>query len=517
MENIPSAHRRPKFRLEEMSRVSLLKFTIAFGVSFLVCVVVVEFLLKGVEANGQLPMIIYDGSCYPNCGFGEPVVLPPTDDSNSDSSAGDTPAPPDTEPPTPTPTPTLTLEADNANRDIATLGEGRTAIPIDEMSSTYLIQNTIDKTTMSHPFVYRLTFARKDGTSTRGLLEEVEFKTILEPPPNSEKRWDKLSGKLECPTGSEGCYMNRKLQSNPDEQQFFFSITDIPDLHEDCSIVDSFSVFFEYRKTEFIKTEVGVRYVFVVFSVFLSAAFYYKIAFGTQRYPWKAWALEQKWTFILLALLVGFNNPLCLSESQPLYVFIDYALLYTFLIGYMLAILSMTDHMAQSARKSTNLFYGPKIALCGPLWVVLVGCAYSYKNDPDLLLENPLAVAFISIMLALYILWLFALIAIMIQKVSNSKTTSLHVSLRFKAVWSLNLLMLAAVAAALYRSSSWETGGNRDEFLLGYIGFNLYVAILAALFIPAESSMPYRPPPPQPTPQADVIINDEYEVEGDYE
>ena len=149
--------------------------------------------------------------------------------------------------------------------------------------------------------------------------------------------------------------------------------------------------------------------------------------------------------------------------------------------------------------------------------MVLVGCAYSFQQDPELLLENVVAVTFISVMIAIYVLWLFALIAIMIQKVTTSKTTNLHISLRFKAVWSLNILMLAAVAAALYRSSAWETGSNADEFLLGYIGFNLYVAILAALFIPAESSMPYRPPPPQPAAQADVIINDEYEVEGDFD
>ena len=79
--------------------------------------------------------------------------------------------------------------------------------------------------------------------------------------------------------------------------------------------------------------------------------------------------------------------------------------------------------------------------------------------------------------------------------------------------------MLAGFAAALYRINVWGQDGT--EFVLGYAGFNFYVYFLAMLFIPAVSSMPYRPPVQQPDPSAeaalgDVEINDEYEVDGDY-
>ena len=310
MENIPSAHRRPKFRLEEMTRVSLVKFTVAFTASFLVCVLVVKLLLNGIDSTGNQLMVIADGDCFPNC-FGEQPPLP------DDTKVPATPIPESPIPESPSSetetgaTKTVVPETDEpvAQRHIEALqSEGLTSLPISAMGKAYLIRKEIDTSQMSKPFVYRLLVRRTDGSKNRGIRETLEFKTIPSSTSSDQKQWDVSPGVLECPIGSETCSVSRKLFHNRDFDSFYFNITDIPQLHDSCSIVTDFSVRFEYRSKDFITTEVGVRYVFVVFSMFLSAAFYYKIAFSTQKYPWKAWALEQKWTFILLVLLVGFNS-----------------------------------------------------------------------------------------------------------------------------------------------------------------------------------------------------------------
>ena len=116
--------------------------------------------------------------------------------------------------------------------------------------------------------------------------------------------------------------------------------------------VDSFSVFIQTTNRSFVYQELVVRAIFIIAAGVVATVFYYKLAFARMNYPWRSWALEQKWTFILLALLIGFNNPLMFlflnsDESKDFGIFVDVSLRYTFLMGYFMALLCMTDHMAQ--------------------------------------------------------------------------------------------------------------------------------------------------------------------------
>ena len=150
-------------------------------------------------------------------------------------------------------------------------------------------------------------------------------------------------------------YVERSLDLQENNSPVFkFALLQAPPMF--FRSIESLSFHSVSFNASFAKQELIVRYIFLVITGVVAAMFYYSIGFSRLNYPWYAWAHEQKWTFILLVLLIGFNNPFIyfmrLAEtSQGLWQFVDISFQYTFLVGYFFALLSMTDHMAQVCHK----------------------------------------------------------------------------------------------------------------------------------------------------------------------
>ncbi|KAJ9468090.1 hypothetical protein DIPPA_30091 [Diplonema papillatum] len=478
MDRIPVANRRPKFRVEELSKQGLLHFgAIAGAVFFLVLLLCSTMFDSSLQKN-------YETYTVRECN-----ALPTVGEKDANT----------------------TFDfADNYDACVSISDIRIAKDAYDPPVSVYLTLKS-SMGDIGDFTINALKLAAVDGEHISELEDQLQKAT---------------ERSIHCPFKASDCTMSSAIftyfKSPESLKEVRFKYV-APKSTKETMVQffgDTATVTIEARDRGFEWYEIMVRYILLVISIIVTVAFYFKLSLGKMRYPYRAWALEQKWTFILLLLLIGFNNPVIFVkyydvDRYTFIMFVDVILQISFLTGYMLAIWCMTDHMSQTqeTRKSTKAFYGPKVATLGILWLTICVSIWSNLSQPENAMKGTVLLFVVSVCLGIYLIQLFALIIMTIHKLTHQTTTNITVSTRFKILWGINFVMIFTTAAALYRVNNW--GVTQTEFLLGYVGFNEYVFILAFLFSPADSSMPYREPVIPPSTTAHIIVNDEYEMEGD--
>eukprot|EP01065_Artemidia_motanka_P019421 TRINITY_DN2307_c0_g2_i1.p1 TRINITY_DN2307_c0_g2~~TRINITY_DN2307_c0_g2_i1.p1 ORF type:complete len:603 (+),score=220.66 TRINITY_DN2307_c0_g2_i1:158-1966(+) len=238
----------------------------------------------------------------------------------------------------------------------------------------------------------------------------------------------------------------------------------------------------------------------VFFTVNIVVVLWFYLAILKLGYPWRAWALEQKWTLLLLITLLGFNNPIADLEfaAGMWYTLINTVLINTYLVTFLFALLAFTDNVAQTRPKPTLHFYLPKAVLLGTLWLIVVVSmgvnTYNENGDPasssvfDIETRGvPTLKIGVGVVIGIYGVWLLWLVASILTR---DVSPAAHVSLRFKVVWSLTVGMLAAIVAGILRVNLVTVSASEFVTFIGI--FNIYTFCLAAFFSPATDAMPFR-------------------------
>lgn len=250
-----------------------------------------------------------------------------------------------------------------------------------------------------------------------------------------------------------------------------------------------------YSRKEFTFFEIGFRY-FMVFCSVTVTIFYWS---SVRMYlPWNEWALEQKWTLILLVGLVFCNNPLFYLNfffSTWIWPFLNVVFMCAYLLLYMLCILLFSDNLYKRRHRVSNAaFYYPKLFLLSIMGLLALWSFITTRlAQKDDIAANDLknvevhgVEAFkiaVGVLVGIYFLWLFFLIGRVIeqwQQDSMSFTTR-----RVKFLWLWAVLILAFVVAGLYEMVLQHNENlNAMEFVAFMAVFNLFPYLLAYFYFP---------------------------------
>jgi len=266
---------------------------------------------------------------------------------------------------------------------------------------------------------------------------------------------------------------------------------------------------YKYPSEAFTLFEVYFRYLLVFTSVIITMLFWVQ---NRMYREWHYWALEQKWTFILLVSVVLFDNPiffLNIYAEHWIFPFLNVTFVNTFLVVYMLCILVFTDNLiAYDRRLSTVEFYLPKLILLGALWLVgLVSFAVTrLRQDSDIAVNDVADFqvsgvagikAVVGALLAIYFLWLGYLILRVVGQWSEDQFG--HVPRRIKILWVVAILMLGEVAAGIFILVLERNEAlGAVQFFSFFAVFNLWAYFLSVMYWPVITSRRGPPPPPVP-------------------
>jgi hypothetical protein len=217
---------------------------------------------------------------------------------------------------------------------------------------------------------------------------------------------------------------------------------------------------YKFSSEAFTLFEVYFRYILVFVSVIITMMFWVQNRF---YHTWNQWALEQKWTFILLVSVVMFNNPiffLNIYAEHWIFPLLNTVFVNTFLTVYMLCILLFTDNLYKSHRRLSNTeFYLPKLVLLGSLWLVgIVSFVLTRAKQKDDIAQNDIEDVqvegfevlkiMVGIMVTIYFLWLFYLICRVLSQWTHDSFA--HISRRIKVLWFAALLMVPTIILGLF-------------------------------------------------------------------
>eukprot|EP00994_Dinema_validum_P006500 NODE_485_length_1641_cov_85.317211_g345_i0.p1 GENE.NODE_485_length_1641_cov_85.317211_g345_i0~~NODE_485_length_1641_cov_85.317211_g345_i0.p1 ORF type:complete len:458 (-),score=126.39 NODE_485_length_1641_cov_85.317211_g345_i0:191-1564(-) len=217
---------------------------------------------------------------------------------------------------------------------------------------------------------------------------------------------------------------------------------------------------YKYSNENFTLFEVYFRYMLLFVSVIGCMVFWVQ---NRYYHPFNDWALEQKWTFLLLVSLVMFNNPLFflnIYAEHWIFPFLNIAFTNNYLLMYMLCVLLFTDNLYKNHRKlGAAAFYGPKLALMGLLWFVgIVSFAVTRSNQRENIAENDLEniqvkgyevfKIVVGMCVGIYFIWLIFLIIRVVEQWSQD--SMVHIARRIKFLWFTAVMMLAVIVAGLF-------------------------------------------------------------------
>ncbi|KAE9530589.1 hypothetical protein AGLY_011051 [Aphis glycines] len=143
-------------------------------------------------------------------------------------------------------------------------------------------------------------------------------------------------------------------------------------------------VMFYYKSynPDYTHLEVWFRLIFLLQAFAVLCTF----ANSLRKFPVVDWSYEQKWTVILLPLLILFNDPifpLTFLTSNQLIRMLDDVFQITFICAILFFWLCIYHGLRQNERKPIS-FYLPKAILVGPFWICgVIMAKYRRMNEFD--------------------------------------------------------------------------------------------------------------------------------------
>mmetsp|Transcript_200 Transcript_200/g.507 ORF Transcript_200/g.507 Transcript_200/m.507 type:complete len:474 (+) Transcript_200:75-1496(+) len=254
---------------------------------------------------------------------------------------------------------------------------------------------------------------------------------------------------------------------------------------------------FVFRDHKFTLFELWFRFAFLLLTFVAIIVFAHKL----RHYRWTDWQVEQKWTAFILFGLMAANNPFFPLEilvASWFPVFLDQVLMVTFLCMLLLFWLIMFDGVRKDAvQRSLLKFYLPKVFLVAMIWVVQL-TVFAWQEihllqNPqyDELRDDPNFLVMMVTMLVLLVVYLFWMVYVVARACLESKTYPLlGVRIRFFGLFTLAVIV--TLVGGLLFAAFGPVHNNAAEFLAEIALLNLYVYVLAFVYLPAKTSFVAR-------------------------
>ncbi|XP_037083705.1 transmembrane protein 181-like [Pollicipes pollicipes] len=283
-------------------------------------------------------------------------------------------------------------------------------------------------------------------------------------------------------------------------------------------------IVFQFQSFEptFTQLQLWFRFIFL-FASFSVACWF---GFSLRRFSVQDWSLEQRWTALLLPLLVAHNNPLfpllflCDSITPRL---LDAMLQASLVCALLLSWLCVLHGLRQTSRTWLT-FYVPKLALVGLLWllctVLITWRGHRSLRDPTFTGTElgPLqgVNTFFYVLGGVYLLY----VLILILRACSDLRSMPYLGVRLK-VTCLSMLIMTVVSLSLtshrlsqsHVAMSFSTVlgtsyTSSTQFLAIYGLMNLFVFCMAYVYSPPSADRPGAEPRVVKDNPAFSMIND---------
>ena len=239
--------------------------------------------------------------------------------------------------------------------------------------------------------------------------------------------------------------------------------------------------------------ELWFRFVFLVITFGVLIWFSHRM----RKFSWSEWAIEQKWSLVLLFGLMGYNNPffaLNILMDSWFPAFLDVSLFVLFLSLVLVFWLCVFDAIRKPAHTRTFLkFYAPKVGLVGILaissLVVFLWQELHDLDDPTYDAPNdiPGFIFFRVVQILLLIAYLFWFVVIVIFGVKDRRSFPL-LGVRIKYLGVMTFFVIAITIAGVVLGVLGTIQNNAAQFLSFFSLFNLYVYFLAIVYAPTKDA-----------------------------
>jgi hypothetical protein len=246
---------------------------------------------------------------------------------------------------------------------------------------------------------------------------------------------------------------------------------------------------FTYMDPSYAWFEIILRYTYLAITIIVILAY---VIVNRIRQQFLYWHEEQYWILALLMGLIFFNNPLFIFNfigSHDIFPLINIAARVSFLILLLLWLLVFTHSMyVQKSERKFLSFYMPKILLTFCLWVVcmisFIFTAYKSIQDPAFQFQENKYFSYIQVaaisfvvsyllMLGYYILRMLGLYDMLPSKYT----------IKFKIVWGMTILIIVVSAITFIGLKVLGLLTSAIIFFSFQLIFNLYIYLLALLFL----------------------------------
>ncbi|CAG2166422.1 unnamed protein product [Oppiella nova] len=271
-------------------------------------------------------------------------------------------------------------------------------------------------------------------------------------------------------------------------------------------VIEDITFTFRSINTSFTTLSIWFRFFFLLISFCVMFWFTHSL----YRFPFVDWSLEQKWTALLLALLLVTDNPFypmqfLFGSALPrlMEILFQSSLMCTLMMFW----LSFFHGIRQNSR-SFSRFYGPKLALIALLWLIMV---YVMSDSVTNQLDNPIfdetkhfqnstflqmANILFYLLLILYFIYLTLLMMSAFTELRSMPYFDIRLKLQtFLLIFVLTISLLTIVLSS--SSSAISTipflqmlpfsyyYGSSAAFLSLFSIINLYVCICAYYYRPS--------------------------------
>jgi Wntless-like, transmembrane domain len=237
--------------------------------------------------------------------------------------------------------------------------------------------------------------------------------------------------------------------------------------------------------------EVAWRFTFLLVSLGIGAYFTWRL----REFHWRTWTIEQRWTCLLLAGVIAYNNPLyplSVIVDSWLPAFLGQVFAVTF-VGELLFFWLVTFDGLRKEEPGKRLFarfYLPKLLFILVWWlctlVISVWIEVHELDNPEYtdVRDIPGFIFFSIFELAAVLIYIVWFVWIVLNAFRDMRTLPL-LSSRVKFLGALTFFVIALTVFGVLFDLLKPDVGSAAAFLLYIALFNLYVWLLAVVYSPA--------------------------------
>ncbi|KAL7717685.1 Transmembrane protein [Entamoeba marina] len=299
-----------------------------------------------------------------------------------------------------------------------------------------------------------------------------------------------IDRKVKCKANAENCRTNSLTTEMYLEYPIY--IVEVQVLGEQLKgLVGDMYFKITHVSKSYTTFELFWRLVFILFSCL--ATFVY--LWFNRSVVQELWSHEQKWTIVLLTVLIWENNPLFPYEflmDNAFYLFVNSVIDTVFICFLMFYVLIMFDALRKPIRqRSTFRFYFPRAILCCVLFALIL-LSFLYNKTRKIYsptvtgsndIFNVICSTSIVVVLGIYLFWLIFSIIRSFSEVRKLGSAGYRVR-----VYGLFTIIIVLLYVSLLSSAFYMGYRNNAVVGLATIAYvNWYCLILSVLYLPSAA------------------------------